>query len=226
MYEEKSIKNLPKDLRPREKLSKLGAEVLSEEELVAIIFGSGSRWEDVMSLAKKVVGVGWNRINSISVEQLTKEIKGLGFAKACQLKAVMELSKRINDPYSGFKISSPQEAYRFVKEKVQLDERREHLIALYLTPTNKVINFEVVAIGRMNSLYAEPKDILYGAIKNGCSSIIVFHNHPKGEAKPSKEDIEFTQRLKQACQLLGFELLDHIILTKDKYYSMKANGYF
>ncbi|WP_333784941.1 DNA repair protein RadC [Thermocrinis sp.] len=225
MYEEKSIKKLPKDLRPREKLSRLGAEVLSEEELVAIILGSGSKGEDVMSLAKRVVGVGWNKINSMSVEQLTKEIKGLGFAKACQLKAVIELSKRINDPYSGFKISSPQEAYRFVKEKVPLDERREHLIALYLTPTNKVIDFEIVAIGRMNSLYAEPKDILYGAIKNGCSSIIIFHNHPKGEAKPSKEDIEFTRRLKQACQLLGFDLLDHIILTRDDYYSMKANGH-
>ncbi|WP_448587413.1 RadC family protein [Thermocrinis sp.] len=224
MYAEKSIKNLPEELRPREKLSRLGAEALSEEELVAIILGSGSKGEDVMSLAKKVVELGWERIGSMTVEQLVNEVKGLGIAKACQIKAVVEISKRINDPYGSFKISSPQEAYRFVKEKVQFDERREHLIALYLTPTNKVISFEVVAIGKMNSLHADPKDILYGAVKSACSSLIILHNHPKGEAKPSKDDLEFTKRLLHACELLGFELLDHIIITQKGYYSFRAEG--
>ena len=223
-YPEKSIKSLPKDLRPREKLITLGAKALSDEELVAVIFGSGVKGEDVISLAKKVVEIGWERIESMSVEQLINEVKGLGVAKACQIKAVLEIANRINDPYAGFKLSSPRDAYRFVKENVRFDERREHLIALYLTPTNKVIDFEVVAIGSMNSVYAQPKDILYGALKSGCISIIVLHNHPKGEPKPSKEDIEFTKRLKEACELLGFELLDHIIITQKGFYSLKEHG--
>jgi len=209
MYPKKSIRELPKDLRPREKLSKFGASALSDEELLAVIFGSGTKEEDVISLASKVVSLGWETLMSMDVEELSKKIKGLGFAKACQLKAVIELAKRINDPYGDFKISNPQDAYRFVKEKVLFDERREHLIALYLTPTNKVVDYEVVAIGKMNALYAEPKDI---------------HNHPKGDAKPSKEDIEFTKRLKQACELLGFELLDHIIINQKEFFSLRSNG--
>jgi len=224
MYPKKSIRELPKDLRPREKLAKFGASDLSDEELLAVIFGSGTKGEDVISLASKVVGLGWETLMSMDVEELSKKIKGLGLAKACQLKAVIELAKRLNDPYGEFKISNPQDAYNFVKKKVLFDERREHLIALYLTPTNKVIDYEVVAIGKMNSLYAEPKDILYTAVKKACSSLIVLHNHPKGDARPSKEDIEFTKRLKQACELLGFELLDHIIINQKDFFSLRSNG--
>ncbi len=224
MYPKRTIKDLPKDLRPREKLAKFGASSLSEEELLAVIFGSGTKGEDVISLASKVIGLGWERLKSMNLEELTREIKGLGFVKACQLKAIIEFTQRLTDPYGDFRISNPQDAYRFVKEKVLFDERREHLIALYLTPTNKVLDYEVVAIGRMNSMYAEPKDILYTAVKKACSSLIILHNHPKGEAKPSKEDIEFTKRLKQACELLGFELLDHIVINQRDFFSLRSAG--
>ncbi|ADC88710.1 DNA repair protein RadC [Thermocrinis albus DSM 14484] len=222
MYPVRRFKDLPQELKPREKMIKKGPSSLSEEELVAIVLGSGTKEEDVLTLAEKVVSIGWDRIREMKVEDLTNAVKGLGVAKACQIKAVVELSSRINDPYSHIRISSPEDVYQFVKDKV--DDRREHLVAVYLGPNNKVIDYEVVAIGRMNSLYAEPKDILYRAVHTACYSIVVVHNHPKGDLKPSQEDIEFTKRLKKACELLGFQLLDHLIINKKGYVSLLQTG--
>ncbi len=223
MYTEKGFREIPKGLRPREKLIKHGPEVLTEEELLAIILGSGTQGLDVLSLSREIIKMGWERLSRMTVQEIAKELKGVGTAKACQIKATIELSKRLSDPYHDVKISSPSEVYRVVKDKV--DDRREHLIALYLSPSNRLLGHEVIAIGRMNSLYAEPKDILHTAVKLACSSIIVVHNHPKGELKPSKEDIEFTRRLKDACRLLGFDLLDHLIINEKGYLSLRSEGY-
>ncbi len=223
MYAEKGFKEIPQNLRPREKLLKHGPEVLTEEELLAIIFGSGTQGLDVLSLSRQVTSIGWERLSRMTVQEITKEVKGIGIAKACQIKAIIEFSKRLSDPYQDVKISSPSDVYHMVKDKV--DSRREHLIALYLSPSNGLLGHEVIAIGRMNSLYVDPKDILHTAVKLACSSIIVVHNHPKGELRPSREDVEFTKRLKDACKLLGFDLLDHIIINEKGYISLKSEVY-
>ncbi|MEJ5339010.1 MAG: RadC family protein [Aquificaceae bacterium] len=219
----KSIRELPEELKPREKMLRLGAESLTEEELLALILGSGTREMDVLSLSREIVRLGWQRLGKMSPEEVIKSFKGIGEAKACQIKAIIELAKRISDPYEGVFINNPEEAYRFLKNMV--DERREHLIALYLAPTNRLIAHEVIAIGRMNALHAEPREILYHAINTACHSILVAHNHPKGELRPSREDIEFTKRLRDACKLMGFELLDHLIINRKGYVSLKREGY-
>lgn len=224
MYQgSKRIKELPEDLKPREKMLRLGAESLTEEELLAIILGSGTKDMDVLSLSREIVRLGWERIGRMSPEEIARSFKGIGHAKACQIKAIVELARRISDPYEGVYINTPEDAYRILKDMV--DERREHLIALYLAPSNRLIAHEIVAIGRMNSLYAEPKEVLYHAVKVACHAIIVAHNHPKGELRPSKEDLEFTKRLKEACQIMGFELLDHLIINRKGYMSFRREGY-
>ncbi|SHK45062.1 RadC family protein [Thermocrinis minervae] len=216
----KKLRELPEEQRPRERLINHGSQALEEAELLAIILVSGTKDLDVLSLAERILELGWENIASMSVQELSQRIKGLGLAKACQVKAIAELLKRSKDPYNGVKIRSPEDVYRFVKDKV--DDRREHLIAIHLTPTHRVIGYDLVAIGRMNTLHAEPKDILYGAIKRGAYAIILVHNHPKGEARPSREDIEFTKRVKKACDIMGFVLLDHIIVTEEGYCSIRG----
>lgn len=224
MYQRsKRIKELPEDLKPREKMFRLGAESLTEEELLAIVLGSGTRDMDVLSLSREIVKLGWEKIGRMSPEEISKSFKGIGKAKACQVKAIVELAKRISDPYDGVYINTPDDAYRILRDMV--DERREHLIALYLAPSNRLLAHEVIAIGRMNALQAEPKEIFYHAIRVACHSIIIAHNHPKGELRPSKEDIEFTRRLKEACVIMGFELLDHLIINKKGFMSFRREGY-
>ncbi|SNZ11119.1 RadC family protein [Hydrogenobacter hydrogenophilus] len=223
MYRSRKLKEIPQELRPREKLRTLGVDALSDEELVAIILGFGTKKDDVLSLSKKIVRLGWERLKSMSVEEMVKEIEGIGEAKACQIKAIFELSRRIYEPHSHVVINTPEDVYKFLKDK--MDNRREHLWALYLSPSNTLVSYETVAIGRMNSVFADPKDVLYGAIKSACHSIILAHSHPMGQPKPSKADLEFTKRIKDACQLLGFELLDHIIITTLSYFSMKEGGF-
>ncbi|MFN3869897.1 MAG: RadC family protein [Aquificaceae bacterium] len=219
----KSLKDMPQDLKPREKMLNLGAQKLSNEELLAILLGSGTKGMDVLTLSERILKVGWDELYKLSPQELAKRFKGIGIAKACQIKALVELAKRIGEPYDGIVINNPEEVYRFVRDKV--DERKEYLISLYLSPTNRLISFEVIAIGRMNALYAEPKEILYHAIKTSCYSIILVHNHPKGDLKPSKEDVEFTHRVKNSCHLLGFELIDHLIINSKGYFSMRREGY-
>ncbi|RMH04227.1 MAG: JAB domain-containing protein [Aquificota bacterium] len=223
MYQKgKRLKELPKELRPREKLTIYGAKALSDEELLAVVLGSGSKEMDVLSLSKALLELGWERLEAMGVREIELSFKGIGNAKACQIKAVVELVRRLREPYEGVVIKSPEEAYRFLKDKA--DSRREHLFALYLSPSAKLMDFQTIAVGRLNAVYAEPKDVLYYAIKSGCYSIIVAHNHPKGELKPSREDIEFTSRLKSACAMMGFELLDHIVFNEKGYVSMKREG--
>ncbi len=223
MYQNRPLRELPEDLKPREKMLRIGAESLTEEELLALILGSGTKDMDVLSLSREIVSLGWQRLSKMSPEEVARSFKGIGEAKACQIKAIIELAKRINDPYEGIFINNPEDAYRFLKNMV--DERREHLIALYLAPTNKLIAHEIIAIGRMNALHAEPKEVLYHAIHTACYSILIAHNHPKGELRPSRQDVEFTQRLREACQLMGFELLDHLIINKKGYISLRREGY-
>lgn len=220
-YSYKSIKEIPKDLRPREKLLKLGAEHLSDEELLAVILGSGTKGFDVLRLAKELVSMGWEELEKKDVSELLK-IKGLGLVKALQVKAIIELSKRLRLSKKGTFIRNPKEAVEFLKDK--FDKRKESLVAIFLDLSNRVLDYEVVAVGRVNTVFAEPKDILFKAIKLSANGIIISHNHPQGEPNPSNDDISFTERLKRACELLGFELLDHIILSEEGYFSFKEEG--
>jgi len=136
-YHYRGIKDLPQELKPREKLLRIGAENLSDEELLAVILGTGTRDRDVLSLSRDVVGTGWKRLEQMSVSELT-ELKGLGKVKALQIKALLELSRRIREPYSGTVLLTPESAYDFVRE--HLNPRRESLIALYLDLSHRIMD--------------------------------------------------------------------------------------
>jgi len=219
-YEYKSIKEIPEDFRPREKMWKYGPSNLSDAELIAIILGSGTKGEDVISLSRKISNMGWSTLKEISLKELAS-IKGIGKVKASQIKALVELAERINNPFGNTYIRSPKDAYGIVKD--YYDNRKEVLVALYLDINYRLTDREVIAVGSLNRVFSQPKDILYKAVSTGSYGIIIAHNHPTAESlKPSKDDIKFTSRVKEACSLLGFELVDHIIFNEKDFISMKS----
>ena len=221
-YAYKSLKHIPHDLRPREKLKAQGVDKLSEEELLAVILGSGTKDMDVLSLSREIVKrLGWEKIEQMSIRELTS-IKGMGEVKAMQVKALVELSKRIREPYRGAEILSPESAYEFLKGVMRGD--REKVVAVYLDLSHRVMGSEVVAVGSMNRVYLQPKDVLSPALKLSAYGVLIAHNHPQGVAKPSREDVEFTRRIKSACDLIGLELVDHLIIDDRGFVSLREEG--
>ncbi len=220
-YKKRRIKDLPSDLRPREKLKKLGPRALTDEELLAIILGSGTKGMDVLNLAEEILKAGWKNLKNMDVSEL-EAFKGLGEAKACKVKALIELSERIRSPFSGRKINSPEDAFELLLDK--FPKTKEALLALYMDVSHRVIDIETVAVGSLNRVFAEPRDILRRAVELSSCCLIVAHNHPAGSPEPSEDDMSFTQRLSRACEILGIELLDHLIIGEDRFFSMKEKG--
>jgi len=221
VYRYGTLKEIPRELRPREKLLKQGPEALSDEELLAVLLGSGTRGFDVLSLSKELVKMGWDELERRSVEELLK-LKGMGLVKALKVKALLELSRRIRKRSRGLFIRNPQEAVEFLRDK--FSPRKESLVSLYLDLSNRLLEAELIAVGSVNRLFAQPKEVLYKAVKLSANGIIIAHNHPQGFPEPSEEDLRFTERLKKACEILGFELLDHIIISEEGFYSFREEG--
>lgn len=221
-----TIKELPAEMRPRERLLKEGAGALSEIELLAILLGTGSPENTVLELASLILA----RFRSLrllvdaTIEELS-EIKGVGLAKASQVKAALELARRLssftNQPRPVIK--SPGDAAELVMEEMRhLD--REHFRALLLNTRNQVIANDEVSIGTLNSSSVHPRELFRNAIKRSAASLVLVHNHPSGDATPSKEDLEVTRRLCEAGRIIGIEVLDHIIIGDNKFTSFKAEG--
>ncbi len=217
-YESRRIKSLPEELRPRERLKKLGPENLSDEELLAVILRTGSKDKDVITLAKELTSLGWKNLEKMSYKELSA-IKGLGEVKALQIKALIELSRRIRNPYGKTEILHPEDAYKVVKDR--FSDHKETLVALYLDLSHRLMDLEVIAVGSLNRVFSQPKDILRRAVELSAYGILVAHNHPQGRAEPSKADIDFTRRLKEACRILGVELIDHIIVDEEGFVSLR-----
>jgi DNA repair protein RadC len=217
----KPIRELPKDLLPREKMVALGADKLSEEELFAIILGSGTKGFSVLDIASKLSEFGFDKLKTMSVEEISK-IRGVGKVKALTVKAVVELCKRYCEGTNSVYIKSPEDAVQVVKPLVK--GKKEHLFVLTLSVGQKLLHTELVAIGGLNVVYASPREIFRPVISHGGYFYILVHNHPDGEAEPSREDVEFTRRVEKAGNLLGLELLDHIVLGEDDYVSMRERG--
>lgn len=221
-----TLHDLPADERPRERLVKYGVESLSLQELLSLIFGRGVKGESVVSISQKLIGAfgSLDQLSEASIEEL-KKIKGLGLAKACQLKACFEISKRLVKEESLNKnksviIKSPKDIYPLLKEKI-INFHKEYFIVASLDNRNKVINIDTVSIGTLNSSLIHPRETFETAIKNHAAAIIICHNHPSGELKPSEDDLVVTDNLIKAGKLLGIEVADHLIISKDGYYSFK-----
>jgi len=223
-----SVSGLPSQDRPRERLYHVGAGELSLQELVAIVVGGGARGAGSLVLALWLLGAfdGLIALGRAGVDELVG-VPGIGFARACQLAAAFELGKRFarESRSNGTPVKSPADVARvFMDEMKHLD--REHFKAAFLNTKNQIIKIVTVSIGSLNASIVHPREILKPAISASAASIVLIHNHPTGDPAPSREDVEFTKRFARCGELIGIELLDHIIIGSERYQSLKEGGYF
>lgn len=220
------IIDLPEGERPRERLFRYGVEALSNAELLAIILRSGTKKENILNLSSRIIkkNGGLNGLLNSDFEDFTN-LYGIGKAKAAQLVALVEISKRFKSYKDGdeYKISSPKDAVELIMEEMR-SLKQEHLKVIMLNTKNAVIFIKDVSIGSLNSSIVHPREVFCDAIKKSSASIIVCHNHPSGDPTPSNEDINITYRLKECGKLLGVDLLDHLIIGNGKYISLKEKG--
>jgi len=216
----KPLKDYPKELLPREKLQRLGAEKLTEGELWAVVLGSGTKGFSVLEIGERLEELGFEKLSRMGVEEIS-QIPGVGRVKALTVKAVLELCKR---HHSGerVKITSPSQVERIVRPLIR--GKKEHLFVLTLNGSQRLISVDLVALGHLNAVYAPPREILHPVVANGGYFFVMVHNHPDGSPEPSAEDIELTERVKEGARLLGLELLDHVILGEGGFYSFRASG--
>lgn len=216
-----NILSLPSHERPREKLIKSGSAHLTDIELISIILGSGIRDKNVLQLASQVLQV--LQSDSTKGESLYKKlisIKGIGDSKACTLSAIFEIVKRSASAKVA-KIGTPKEIYHLLNDYAH--KRREHFVVVYLNKTREVISKSVLAIGSDNRACIGIKDIFQEALLQRATMVVLAHNHPSGNIKPSSQDIKITQRIVRAGELLDIQVMDHIILTKSEYFSFYQN---
>jgi DNA repair protein RadC len=222
MYKKRKrkISDLPKDLLPREKMQNFGADKLSEEELWAIILGSGTKGFSVLDISQKLTEIGWENLEKLSLEDISK-IPGVGKVKALTIKAVLELCRRHRKENAPV-IDSPKKVVELVKPKIK--DKKEHLFVVSINLSQKLLGIDLVALGSLNTVNAPLRDIFQPVFQRGGYFFILVHNHPDGISKPSEEDKRFTNRVKEAATLLDLELMDHIVLGDDGYFSFYENN--
>ena len=224
-----TVRDLPLGERPRERLLKLGSEALSAQEILAIILGRGTKGEPVMMISQKLLSRFGNlkSIANASLEELT-ETKGVGPAKAAQIKAALELSKRLEaDGGEGPKpiLKSPEDVAAVVRSQLK-GKKREHFLVLCLDTRNRLIDCRPVSTGSLNTSIVHPREVFAEAVSCRAASVIFAHNHPSGDPEPSKEDVELTKRLAKAGEIMGIDVLDHIIVCDKHHVSLKARDLF
>ena len=224
-----TIKELPETERPYEKLELYGEKNLSNAELLGIIIKTGTKDSTSIDIARHILKLNdnldsndLNFLRFLSIEEMAK-IKGIGRVKAIQLKAVCELANRMNQPlnYKKIKIKEPNDVVKILMNQMQY-EKVEIVKVLLLDTKCNIIKIRDIAIGGKNFVSIGMKEILSESVKIGSPKIILAHNHPSGNSTPSKQDYEVTFKLNQAANLLGIELLDHIVIGKNEYTSIKS----
>ncbi|HIP18247.1 MAG TPA: JAB domain-containing protein [Sulfurovum sp.] len=215
-----ALRDLHKDDKPREKLLNKGVQALKNDELLAILLGSGVQGKDVRKLAKEIIALMDTDFDKLSLETLCA-IHGLGIAKASQILASLELSKRYLIR-SNKRITSAGEVYEELKEFSI--KKQEHFLSITLDGASHIINTRTVFIGTLNQSMVHPREVFTDAIADRAAGIIIAHNHPSGTLEASRADVQITQRLKEVSKLVGIELLDHVILAKDGFYSFSDEG--
>jgi DNA repair protein RadC len=222
-----SIKSLAEDDRPREKFLLKGKSAVSDSELLAIIMGSGNREESAVELARRILNSvenNWHRLSQLSLQDLMK-FKGVGEAKAISIATALEIGNRRSqqEVIERQQISSSKDVFDILQPHLS-DLSTEEFWAIFLNHQNKILYKTCLFRGGIASSVADVRVIFKTALEHFSTQIIVAHNHPAGSLKPSKEDINITQKIKEAGKLLDIDLLDHLILTQNKYYSFKDEG--
>ena len=217
------IKDLPKTDRPREKLIAKGPQNLKDEELLAILLGTGVEGKNVLEAAKQILTKhSKKRLLKLNYADLSK-IKGIGPAKACAILASVELVKRSLEIGEETlpKIESVKD---IIAQAVYMrDKTREHLMVIFLNARNEMIYKKPMFVGTLNANLVHPREIFQEALKQNAASVILVHNHPSGDAEPSEDDLTITKRIQEAGKIMGIDVLDHVIITKNKPFSFKEN---
>jgi DNA repair protein RadC len=216
------IRDFPSEEKPRERLEKYGAQALSNSELLAIILGKGTRDKNVVDLSKEILSkYNLNELSQINVASLSK-IKGIGFAKACQIVACFELGRRNACFNSDEKpaISCAKDVFNILNPRLR-GVKQENFIGLFLDTKKKLIKEEVIFMGSLDSTVIHPREILKIAVLESAAAIITAHNHPSGDPTPSNEDLFVTRQIANACREMAIPLLDHIVIGYDNFVSIR-----
>ncbi|MEJ7827389.1 MAG: DNA repair protein RadC [Segetibacter sp.] len=222
-----SIKNWAADDRPREKLNTKGPGALSDSELLAILISTGNKNKSAVELAKEVLQLGENNLNELGklsvIDLMT--IKGIGEAKAITLAAALELGRRRQASSSLIKanIKSSNDIAEYLKATLK-DYAYEIFAVVFLNHANKIKHFEIISKGGITGTVADPRIILKKALDHNATAIVLCHNHPSGNLKPSKADEELTQKIKEAAKYFDIRIIDHIIVSEEGYYSFADEG--
>ena len=218
------MKQLPQSERPYEKLLMYGAKKLSNAELLAIIIKTGTKDETSIDIANRVLLLTDNisELSNISTETLEK-IKGIGKVKAIQIKAICELATRINTPINNLKIiiKTPKDVADLFMQEFRC-EKQEKLKILLLSSKNEIVKNIEIKTGSINEIQVRPAEILKEVIKEEVNKFILIHNHPSGDSTPSKADFDFTEKIENGANLLNLNFLDHIVIGRDNYKSIKS----
>ena len=217
-----SIKFLASDDRPREKFLSKGRQAVSDSELLAIIMGSGNREESAVDLARRIlnsVDNNWNQLSDLTLDNLMK-FKGVGEAKAITIAAALEIGRRkaLQEVPEKPQISSSKDAYQ-VFHPYLADLKTEEFWALYLNQSNKVIHIEKLTQGGISQSVVDVRILFKIGLEKFATAVIVAHNHPSGNLKPSSEDINITKKISEGGKILSINLLDHLIITQKSFYS-------
>ncbi|GAX90479.1 RadC family protein [Effusibacillus lacus] len=222
------VRDVPVEDRPRERMLRDGSQSLSNADLLAILLRTGSNGQSVMSLAEQLLARfgGLRSLMEADIREMT-DIPGMGPAKALQVQAAIELGKRIarltRKPLTV--IRSPQDVADLFMDRLRF-EKKEHFIVVHLDTKNQVLTEETVSVGSLDSSIVHPREIFKTALKKSSASIICVHNHPSGDPTPSREDILVTKRLAEVGQIMGIELLDHVVIGEQRFISLKEQGLF
>jgi DNA repair protein RadC len=221
-----TVRDMPKQERPRERLQRLGPDALSSQELLALIIGRGVSKKSVLDIAQELMRKfgSVHGMSKATIEELSK-IHGIGIAKAAQIKAAFELAKRqdLEKDIPPFTISNPQTLVKAVRATIQ-DKAKEHFKLVLLNTRNKVTGMITISIGTLNASLVHPREVFKEAIHGSAASVILVHNHPSDDLEPSEEDIKLTRRMVEAGKIMGIEVLDHIIITRHDFLSLKSRG--
>jgi DNA repair protein RadC len=218
----KTIKELPRIERPREKLIKYGSLKLTNSELLAIILGSGTQGKNVIALSTKILKrFGAQKLPSLKFNQLQKCL-GLGPAKACGIIACFELGRRLLKSKKIQIYLEAKDVWHELKDIRNL--KKEYFVVFYLDNQRQEIKREIISMGTITAGLVHPREIFEPAVRNLAAQIIIAHNHPYGDIQPSTDDLLITKRLVSAGKILGIEVVDHVVVTKTKFFSLKEKG--
>lgn len=216
----KRIKELPEFSRPREKLKEKGARSLSDEELIALILGSGTKGQNVRTMAAEVAKLITDKKGKVALDELI-QVEGIGLAKAAQILASFEIARRYMAKET-VRVSEAKDVLPLLNDIA--GKQQEYFVCFSLNGANEMIERRIVTVGLLDKSQVHPREVFANVITDRAASIILAHNHPSGELKPSNSDLKIHDQLIEAGKILGIKVLDHIIVSRKGYYSFQEAG--